>query len=407
MPNRSNEQYGQGRYNDDDRWRGASGYRSEDSGRDDTGRGLRDDTRIGERSSERDQMTRSDRWRDDDRSEIRQYGQQTQGDRYATRRDYSSSDDMRTSDPGQGYGWQGGYGNQGQFRGTSQYGMHSYGGRDEGFRGDYGQSTGRQGYGQQGYCQSYGQSSGQSFGQQGYGQQGYGQSHGIQSGYGQGSSGQFGGQQGYGQSGYGQSGYGQSGYGQSGYGQQGLGQPSYGQDMGRYGSQSGYGQSSYGGQSGYGQSYGQDFGRGGYVQSDGGYGSMRNFDGDDRGLLQRAGDWIERKIGKAPKGYRRSDERIREDVCDRLMQRHDVDASDVDIQVKDGEVIMSGYVHERRAKRQIEDIAEDVLGVKDVTNHVKVKRDEDTSMSRGDDTSKLGSSGATGTPASRTPRATS
>jgi len=59
-------------------------------------------------------------------------------------------------------------------------------------------------------------------------------------------------------------------------------------------------------------------------------------------------------------------------------------------------------VTERQAKRQIEDLAEEVLGVKDVTNHIKVK----SASERQDDTSKLSSStSTTGTTGTTRPRA--
>jgi hypothetical protein len=51
--------------------------------------------------------------------------------------------------------------------------------------------------------------------------------------------------------------------------------------------------------------------------------------------------------GRGPKGYRRSDSRIREDVCDRLTDAPFLDASDIDVTVTDGEVTLSGTVHYR------------------------------------------------------------
>lgn len=84
--------------------------------------------------------------------------------------------------------------------------------------------------------------------------------------------------------------------------------------------------------------------------------------------------------GKGPKGYARSDDRIREDVCDRLTDDWRVDASDVEIKVENGEVTLSGHVDSRQAKRRAEDCADDVSGVKHVQNNLRVK-DERTAMS--------------------------
>jgi osmotically-inducible protein OsmY len=76
--------------------------------------------------------------------------------------------------------------------------------------------------------------------------------------------------------------------------------------------------------------------------------------------------------GKGPKGYHRSDERIREDVSDRLSDDDYVDASDVDVQVNNAEVILSGTVDSREAKRRAEEIAERISGVSNVENRIRV-----------------------------------
>jgi hypothetical protein len=74
--------------------------------------------------------------------------------------------------------------------------------------------------------------------------------------------------------------------------------------------------------------------------------------------------------GRGPKGYQRSDERINEDVCDRLTYSV-VDASDIEVKVSDGEVTLSGTVPNRWHKRQAENLA-DVPGVRDVHNQLRV-----------------------------------
>lgn len=77
--------------------------------------------------------------------------------------------------------------------------------------------------------------------------------------------------------------------------------------------------------------------------------------------------------GRGPRGYRRGDERIREDVCDRLTDDPRIDASDIDVQVKEGEVTLAGSVRSRDEKRFTEDVVERISGVRDVTNHLKVR----------------------------------
>lgn len=87
-----------------------------------------------------------------------------------------------------------------------------------------------------------------------------------------------------------------------------------------------------------------------------------------------------RPMGRGPKGYQRSDSRIREELCDRLMMSW-MDAENVDVQVKDGEITLQGTVKSRDEKRAIEALAESVLGVKDVHNSLRVQREGQVSTS--------------------------
>lgn len=104
--------------------------------------------------------------------------------------------------------------------------------------------------------------------------------------------------------------------------------------------------------------------------------------GDPNDYVQAVTDGRESELfgehrGRGPKGYRRADERIREDVNDRLTDDSWLDARDIDVVVADGEVTLTGTVDSRRAKRRAEDIAEHVSGVSDVQNNLKVRRDSE------------------------------
>ncbi len=79
--------------------------------------------------------------------------------------------------------------------------------------------------------------------------------------------------------------------------------------------------------------------------------------------------------GRGPKGYHRSDERIRDEICERLMQHPDIDATDIEVQVQNGEVTLTGSAR-RHCKRMAEDLAEIISGVKDVRNEIRARRDE-------------------------------
>ena len=77
--------------------------------------------------------------------------------------------------------------------------------------------------------------------------------------------------------------------------------------------------------------------------------------------------------GKGPKNYVRSDERIREDVCEHLTHHPYVDASDIEVSVREGEVTLSGTVDARMVKRAAEEACDHVRGVKDVHNQLRVR----------------------------------
>ena len=75
--------------------------------------------------------------------------------------------------------------------------------------------------------------------------------------------------------------------------------------------------------------------------------------------------------GKGPKNYQRSDERIREDVCQRLTDHPAVDASEIEVAVQEGQVTLTGTVEDRRMKRLAEDVAGETPGVHDVHNQIR------------------------------------
>jgi len=77
-------------------------------------------------------------------------------------------------------------------------------------------------------------------------------------------------------------------------------------------------------------------------------------------------------VGRGPKGYVRPDERIWEEVNERLEEDGEIDATDVSVQVENGEVTLEGSIDDRRARRLAEDLAESVRGVRDVHNRLRV-----------------------------------
>lgn len=124
------------------------------------------------------------------------------------------------------------------------------------------------------------------------------------------------------------------------------------------------------------------------------YGQGQAAGWDDSMRQSRSGAWGDRArqwgqfggqlsgqfAGRGPKGYTRSDERIREDVSDKLTEHPDLDASEIEVRVAQGEVKLEGSVDSRWAKRLAEDIAESCTGVRDVMNQLRVPSDFESSQ---------------------------
>ncbi len=305
-------------------------------------------------------------------------------------------------------------GDYGRREGSRDYGSREYGGSDYGSR-DYGRGgmSGRGASDWQGGRETYGES-GRWAGRDDDWRQEY-------------RSGGYSGRQG-------SSGFG--GYGGSGYAREDRMGRDYGMDRdygnrsdwGRMNSGSDYGRGDYGRYSDRQEGYGEGRGFAGYrgMGTEYGYGEDRHRDrgwgstdsdwgrsdwrrgresgrggyGEDRGFLERAGDEIaswfgdedaERRRredemraqhrGRGPRGYTRSDDRIREDVNDRLTDDPHIDASEIDVSVSNAEVTLSGTVDHRMTRRRAEDIVESISGVRHVQNNLRVR--QHTGMGRG------------------------
>ena len=79
--------------------------------------------------------------------------------------------------------------------------------------------------------------------------------------------------------------------------------------------------------------------------------------------------------GRGPQGYRRTDARISEDAHDRLTEDPRLDASNIQVSVKDGEITLTGMVADRASKHRAEHCVEDIAGVGHVQNNLRVDPD--------------------------------
>lgn len=152
----------------------------------------------------------------------------------------------------------------------------------------------------------------------------------------------------------------------------------YGGFGGYGGSGGGYGSGGYGGRSqsgawsGEGGAWSGEYGSEGSRYRDDEYGGAgaRRSGGGERPLARTS------YSGRGPKDYQRSDDRIREEISDRMTDDDRLDATEITIVVARGEVTLSGTVADREQKRRAEDLAESISGVREVTNNIRVARDE-------------------------------
>lgn len=116
-------------------------------------------------------------------------------------------------------------------------------------------------------------------------------------------------------------------------------------------------------------------------QSGANSGMQRTNTGVDRDLRSMGGSTGRSPFpsfrGFGPQGYTRSDERITDDINERLTDDHQVDARNIDVRVSKGSVTLTGRVSDRAMKYRAEEIAERISGVKEVENQIKVAKADD------------------------------
>lgn len=79
-----------------------------------------------------------------------------------------------------------------------------------------------------------------------------------------------------------------------------------------------------------------------------------------------------------PKGYKRSDDRLREDICEKLTEDERIDATDIDVIITNAEVTLNGTVHTKEERRRAELLIDDIIGVTHVQNNLRIKGEGDT-----------------------------
>ncbi|MCF7222405.1 BON domain-containing protein [Marilutibacter chinensis] len=119
--------------------------------------------------------------------------------------------------------------------------------------------------------------------------------------------------------------------------------------------------------------YGSDHGRPGYSGYGADFGDAAGYPGQGYQAEHRG---YRSQRGRGPRGYTRSDERILEDVNERLSDDPVVDATDIDVRCESGRLRLEGRVPARWMKHRAEDIADSIPGAKDVENRIRVIAEE-------------------------------
>lgn len=101
---------------------------------------------------------------------------------------------------------------------------------------------------------------------------------------------------------------------------------------------------------------------------------------DERSAGEYADKWSESRrrdpfTKRGPRGYRRSDKRIHEDVGEYLARHGRIDAGRIQVSVDDGEVTLAGIVGTHEEKRLAENVAEACPGVKEIRNKLRVSNE--------------------------------
>ena len=175
---------------------------------------------------------------------------------------------------------------------------------------------------------------------------------------------------------------------------------------GTYGNRPGYERGeergTYNGQTRGNGQFGGQYGGQNRSQYEGQYGGgVGSYSGGLGGFAEQG-----RHAGRGPKNWQRSDDRIKEDVNERLTEHPQIDATEIEIQARNGEVTIGGSVEDRRIKRMVEDLVEGVSGVKEVHNQLRANgssqqqgttQNQGTQQHHGTETATFAGSQAAGT----------
>lgn len=107
-------------------------------------------------------------------------------------------------------------------------------------------------------------------------------------------------------------------------------------------------------------------------------------------MIQNDEDWGPTEIGKShhrpdhygkgPKNWKNFDEIINEQACAALFASYQVDATDIEVLVKNREVILNGHVATVEEKEEAQYCLEEIDGVVSISNNLIVRPREETPL---------------------------
>ncbi len=78
--------------------------------------------------------------------------------------------------------------------------------------------------------------------------------------------------------------------------------------------------------------------------------------------------------GFGPKGYKRSDQKLKDEASLLLNQDPILDSSNINIEVFNNVIYLRGFVDSRKDKKRAELLIEDIFGIEDIQNQLKIMR---------------------------------
>ncbi len=84
-----------------------------------------------------------------------------------------------------------------------------------------------------------------------------------------------------------------------------------------------------------------------------------------------------RQTNNGPRGRRKSDESLREEIREILTADPELEAIDIEVEVEGGAVTLRGAVVDSDARLLAEELVESLAGVREVHNRLRVEREED------------------------------